>query len=99
MDEESVNYDWFKSINDLSGNRVLDALMKFSAQYLIFVVFAVLALLCVLRLRERALRPVIVVASGMPSVALNMTPALLAIRPFAIPPAAIRPARRSSPGW
>jgi undecaprenyl-diphosphatase len=53
-----VNYDWFRTVNDLTGNSTLDAVMKFSARYLIYAIFLVALALCVLRLRERLLRPV-----------------------------------------
>jgi undecaprenyl-diphosphatase len=54
-----VNYQLFRDINDLSGNAVLDTVMKDAARYLIFAVLAVLAALCLLRLRNRLFRPVV----------------------------------------
>lgn len=60
-----VNYHLFKDINDLSGNAAFDTLMKATAKYAIAVVFLALAVLCLLRLRERAIRPVLAVAAGL----------------------------------
>lgn len=54
-----MNYDLFKDINNLAGNGFVDELMKLSAKYLIFVVFAILAVVCVLRLRQRLIWPVV----------------------------------------
>jgi undecaprenyl-diphosphatase len=53
-----VNYRLFRDINDLTGNGVLDDVMKGAARYLIFAVFAVLAVLCLKRLYDRRVRPV-----------------------------------------
>ena len=47
------------TINGWSGNQAIDAIMKFAAKDLIFVVFAVLALLAVQRLRQRRLAEVV----------------------------------------
>lgn len=60
-----MNYDWFKAINDLSGNSALDSIMKFSAKYLIFAVFAVAAVLCLLRLRAGLRRPVVLTVAAL----------------------------------
>jgi hypothetical protein len=54
-----VNYRLFRSVNDLTGNAAVDAVMKFAAKYAIFVVFFLLASLCVRRLLRRELRPVL----------------------------------------
>ena len=51
-----MNFRLFKDIHGLAGNAVLDAVMRFSAQYLLFVVFAALAVLLLLRLRADGLR-------------------------------------------
>jgi undecaprenyl-diphosphatase len=66
-----MNYHLFRLVHGLAGDRPIDAVMRFSAKYLIFGVFAVLAVLCVQRLRLRQLRPVL--ATG---VALAVTFAL-----------------------
>jgi len=60
-----VNYDLFRDINDLSGNGAVDSLMKFSAQYLIFIVFAVVGLLCLDQLRRRRFTPVLGTGAGL----------------------------------
>jgi len=60
-----VNYDLFKDINDLSGNGFVDGLMKFGAKYAIFIAFVIVAILCLLRLRERAVRPVVDVVAAL----------------------------------
>ena len=44
-----MNYRLFHAINGLAGNSVVDAVMKAAAKYLIVVVFAVAAVLCVQR--------------------------------------------------
>jgi undecaprenyl-diphosphatase len=49
----AVNYDVLKTINGLSGNRAVDDIMRFAAQYLVFLVFALFAVLCVDQLRRR----------------------------------------------
>lgn len=51
-----MNFRLFEDIHGLAGNAGLDAVMKFSAQYLLFVVFAVLAILLLLRLRAVGIR-------------------------------------------
>ena len=53
-----MNYDLFRTINDWSGNRMLDDVMKVVAKDLIFIVFAIFAALCGERMRDRDLRPV-----------------------------------------
>lgn len=53
-----MNYDLFRDINNLSGNGAVDALMKFSAKYVIFIVALVVAVLCLERLRRRVVGPV-----------------------------------------
>jgi len=51
-----VNFRLFEDIHGLAGNRALDAVMRFSAQYLLFAVFAALAVLVLLRFRADGLR-------------------------------------------
>ena len=51
-----MNYSIFSDLQRLHGNRVLDPLMRFSAQYLLIAVFAVLGLLLLARLRADGLR-------------------------------------------
>lgn len=53
-----MNYDLFRTINDWSGHRLLDDVMKVFAKDLLFLVFVAFALLCGERMRERDLRPV-----------------------------------------
>ncbi|MDQ1748261.1 MAG: undecaprenyl-diphosphatase [Frankiaceae bacterium] len=60
-----MNYGLFRAINDLSGNRVVDAVMKFAAKYLIVVVFVVVAALCVREVLRRHWRPVIATAAAL----------------------------------
>ena len=60
-----MNYDLFKDINNLSGNGFVDGMMKFGAKYLIYILFVIVAGLCLWRLRERSLRPVIMVVAGL----------------------------------
>lgn len=54
----SWNVRLLTTINGWSGNAVPDAIMLFCARYLIFAMFAALALLVVGSLRRRAVRPV-----------------------------------------
>ena len=54
-----MNYDLFRDINNLSGNGALDALMKFSAKYVIFIAVLLVAVLCLERLRRRLVVPVV----------------------------------------
>ena len=51
-----MNVRLFNNIHGLAGNAALDAIMRFSAQYLLIAVFAVLALLMLARLRTDGLR-------------------------------------------
>jgi undecaprenyl-diphosphatase len=51
-----VNFTLFNDIHGLAGNGTLDAVMRFSAQYLLFVVVGVLGLLLLARLRSDGLR-------------------------------------------
>ena len=60
-----MNYDLFKSINNLSGNSTVDAIMKLSAKYAIYLVFLALAVICVLRLREHVVRPVLATIAAL----------------------------------
>ena len=59
----SWNVRLLTTVNDWSGNKVLDAIMRFGAKDLIFVVFAGLALLGLPYLRRRQLRPVFLVSA------------------------------------
>jgi undecaprenyl-diphosphatase len=54
-----MNYSLFRTINDWSGNGLLDDLMKVIAKDAIWPVFAAFAVLCVVRLREWDPRPVL----------------------------------------
>lgn len=54
-----MNYHLFRTINNWSGHRLLDDLMKVAAKDLIFLVFAAFALLCGTRLRDRDTKPVL----------------------------------------
>ena len=60
-----VNYDLFKDINNLSGNGFVDGMMKFGAKYIVYIAFVIVAALCLLRLRDRVLRPVIAVVAAL----------------------------------
>lgn len=60
-----MNYDLFRDINDLSGDGTLDAVMRFSAKYVIFLAFALVAVLCLDRLRRRSLAPVVATVAGL----------------------------------
>ena len=60
-----MNYDLFKDINNLSGNGFVDGLMKFGAKYLIYIAFVLVAALCLLRLRDRVLRPVVALVAAL----------------------------------
>lgn len=60
-----MNYRLFKVINGLAGSAALDAAMKAAAKYAIVVSFAVLAVLCLQRLKEGRLRPVILTGAGL----------------------------------
>jgi len=51
-----VNYSLFQDIQGLHGNGVVDAVMEFSAQYLLVAVFAVLGLLLLARPRTDGIR-------------------------------------------
>ncbi len=51
-----MNYSLFQDIQGLHGNGVVDAVMEFSAQYLLVAVFAVLGLLLLARLRTDGIR-------------------------------------------
>jgi len=51
-----VNYSIFNDIQGLRGNGFVDAVMEFSAQYLLVAVFAVLGLLLLARLRTDGIR-------------------------------------------
>jgi undecaprenyl-diphosphatase len=51
-----VNFKLFNDIHGLAGNAAVDAVMRFSAQYLLFVVGAVLAALLLARLRTNGMR-------------------------------------------
>jgi undecaprenyl-diphosphatase len=66
-----MNYHLFTLVHGLAGDRPIDAVMRFSARYLIFAVFGAVALLC---LRQLARREVTAVMST--GVALAVTFAL-----------------------
>ena len=81
----SWNAQLLATINGWSGNAVLDALMVFCAKYLIFAIFATLALLGLASLRRREVRPValagsaLVIAFGLSLLGAVLHPEL---RPF-----------------
>src|SRR4051812_22063271 len=54
-----MNYRLFTAINDLTGNPVIDTAMKMAARYAIFIAFALVSVLCLRRLRDRAVAPVV----------------------------------------
>jgi undecaprenyl-diphosphatase len=58
----AVNYRLFKAINDLSGNHDLNSVMRFVAQDLIFALYVMLVAICVFRLAQREVRPVLLAA-------------------------------------
>jgi undecaprenyl-diphosphatase len=60
-----MNYRLFRDINDLTGNSTVDLIMKDAARYLIFAVFAAVAILCLLQLRRRSIRPVLATAVAL----------------------------------
>lgn len=60
-----MNYDLFRDINNLSGNGALDAVMRFCAQYVIFIAVAVTALVCLDRLRRRLFAPVVATVAAL----------------------------------
>jgi undecaprenyl-diphosphatase len=60
-----MNYDLFRDINNLSGNGALDAVMKFSAKYVIFLMVVAVAVLAVDQLRRHRLVPVVATAVGL----------------------------------
>lgn len=60
-----MNYDLFKSINNLSGNHAIDSVMKFAAKDVIYLVILVLAGLCLYRLWHRRVRPVVAAACAL----------------------------------
>ncbi len=51
-----MNYSLFHDVQGLHGNSTVDAVMEFSAQYLLIAVFAVLGLLLLARLRTDGMR-------------------------------------------
>ena len=63
--ERRMNADLLLTINGWSGNPALDTVMKFAAGVLIFVSFAVLALLCALHLVARRLDRVVLVGTSL----------------------------------
>jgi undecaprenyl-diphosphatase len=79
-----VNYRLFETIHGWSGNDVIDAVMRFSARYLIFALFALLALLCVQALRRRRLARVVEVVVSL-AVAFVLGRAAAALHPEARP--------------
>jgi undecaprenyl-diphosphatase len=83
----TMNVDVLNTINGWSGTPVVDAVMRFAAQDLIFVVFAIAAVLLVVRLVHRQLRPVVLVALSLAvAYLLGLAAAALhpELRPFQI---------------
>jgi undecaprenyl-diphosphatase len=84
-----VNVELLRTINGWSGNGALDAVMKFAAQDLILLSFAVVAVLCARHLLARQIAPVgmvaaaLVVAFGLGLVAAGLHPEA---RPFTTHP-------------
>jgi undecaprenyl-diphosphatase len=90
---QRVNFILFNDIHGLAGNSLLDAVMRFSAQYLLFVVVGVLGLLLLARLRSdglrRAVQDALWPAAGLLlSYALGLLAAALhpEVRPFTTHP-------------
>src|SRR5665213_270877 len=50
-----MNYDILKTVNGWSGNGIVDAIMKFAAKDLIFIVFVAFAAICLVTFRRRKL--------------------------------------------
>ena len=64
----SWNISLLTTINNWSGNVVLDDLMTFCATYLIFAIFVVVATLALRSLRQRQFRPVVLAGVGLGAV-------------------------------
>lgn len=60
-----MNFDLLRTINGWSGNAVLDTLMTFAAKDLIFLSFAVVAVLCGRHLLAREFAPVVLVTVAL----------------------------------
>lgn len=60
-----MNTRLLTTVNGWSGNRWLDELMRLAAQYLIFVVFAIVAALVLRRLTRREWRPMVLTAGTL----------------------------------
>ena len=60
-----MNYNLFRSINNLSGNHTLDSLMRPAAKDVIYLVIVVLVGVCLYRLSRRVIRPVVATAAGL----------------------------------
>jgi undecaprenyl-diphosphatase len=60
-----VNFDLLRTINGWSGNGFLDAVMRFVAQDLLFVSFAVVAVLCARHLFVREIAPVAMTTAAL----------------------------------
>jgi undecaprenyl-diphosphatase len=60
-----VNYDLFKSINNLSGNSAIDSVMKFAANDVIYLAVVVLVGICLHRLWRRVAGPVMLTGVGL----------------------------------
>lgn len=60
-----MNYDLFRDINNLSGNGALDAVMKFSAKYVIYIVVVAFVVLLAAKLRDRLLRPIVLAVASL----------------------------------
>lgn len=62
---DPMNYALFKAINDLVGNGALDSSMKAAAKYAIALPFLAVAVLSLVRLRSRQIRPVVLTAAAL----------------------------------
>jgi undecaprenyl-diphosphatase len=60
-----MNYDLFRDIHGLAGNAAVDAAMRFSAKYLLFVVGAALAALVLQAARRQAWRHVVTTGGAL----------------------------------
>ena len=85
-----MNYHLLKAINGWSGNGAVDAVMKFVAQDLIFIVFALFAITCAITLRRRKLAPLLAACAAL-ALAFLLGLAAAAVysekRPFTTHPA------------
>lgn len=60
-----MNYELFRAINDLHEGTLFDPVMRFVASSLVFGAFVVVAVLCLVRAREGAWRPVLATGAGL----------------------------------